>query len=338
MRSSRLPNSALALSLLLFGAAPMAFADKNDDGYNKGNAAVSAGDVTAARDAFCAVDASYKDAAQQCTIYTGEVKRVNARYNQVFQEGVKALQDGKYDDAIASFRKVKGGQFADEAKRQIDVVIPDLKSKAAAKATADQSAAADQANQNKLNDANAAFNRGDYASAKSLAAGVGGKYASDAQNLLSRIASAESAKNTPPQQTAPAKPVREVPQLDVDRTLADAQKAFNKKSYAVAGRLYRQVLSVDHNNQTAKDGIDALPDLSATSSASEEDSLLSEYLKDFYRGDYVQFETEIKPYTFQKPPKPGLAKFYWAASIATRYYLNGASDARLLQDAKDKFK
>src|SRR3954469_24683858 len=210
MTSSRLLSKFAALSLLALLAVP-AFADKNDDLYNKATAAVNSGDAVAARDAFCAIDPSYKDAAQNCTTYKGEATRQLNRYNQNFIDGQALLQQGKFDEAAVKFRNVKAGSYVDLAKQQLDQ-IPKLKQDAANKVAADQaaqqSAAADSAAQGKLNDATAAFNRGDYAAARSALSGVGGKYAGQAQDLLGRITAAESSKASA--QSQPTKPaVRE---------------------------------------------------------------------------------------------------------------------------------
>src|SRR5947207_2668263 len=119
MTSSRVPTSA-ALFLGLLLAAPMAFADKNDDNYKKAmDAAVNAGDSITARDLFCALPPDYKDAAAQCTTYKAAADRTLTRYKINFSEGNDLMAAGKLDDAAAKFRAVKAGDYAEQAKAKL---------------------------------------------------------------------------------------------------------------------------------------------------------------------------------------------------------------------------
>src|SRR5438874_409860 len=107
MTSSRVPTSAtLFLGLLL--SAPMAFADQKDDLYNKGTAA-AATDPFAARDAFCKLkdlDATYKDAATQCTIYTQSTEKTLFRWKTNFMDATNAIQAGDFATAELKLKNV----------------------------------------------------------------------------------------------------------------------------------------------------------------------------------------------------------------------------------------
>ena len=340
MRSSRLRVSLLAAGLLLAVAAP-SFAQ--EDKYQAGTAAVNKGDAVAARDAFCSIDKSYKDAAAQCTTYTEEAKRQIARWNQNFIDGGNLLQQNKFDEAAFKFQNVKGGQYQALAAQQL-AQIPKLKADFAAKAQAAQqsqqqqaTAAADTEAQNKINNANAAFVNGDYATAKNLAGQLAGtKFAGQAQELLTRISQAESAKSSA--SSRPSAPAPK-PQVDTGRLLADAAAAMKKHDYKSAQSLFSKVRAADPKNADAQQGLDDIAASGYEAEADVPDESLSNALSDFYKGNLDDAETALRNYrTTSGTPKPGLARFYYGATYLTRYYLGGASDPSLLQKAKDMFK
>jgi hypothetical protein len=373
-------KSSRRLTSLLLGAALLApvaaFADKNDDLYNKGQAANNRGDAMAAQDAFCAIDPSYKDAASMCSQAKQAAQTVINLHNKRFLDATQALQEGRLDDAEKLFRSVKFGPRVDLAQRKIQE-IADLKAK---KQQADQAASAAAASNAKTEQGIQAFNRGDFATAKAnlpsghellgkisqyeskMAEGnrlmgakeYSGAYAAfaDARNIapngpgdpsgaLGRAQQAMAANNgpsTPPQPTKAA--VRdEVKKVDVGATLAAAQKAFNKKEYGRARILAGQVLAQDRGNAEAKQILNDLPEEQVTaSSASEEDPLLAAAIQQYYQANYSDAADSLKFYIFQKGRKQGLARFYLGATLATQYYLGGENDNQLLQDAKKKFK
>jgi hypothetical protein len=357
--------------------APVAaFADKNDDLYNKGQAANNRGDAMAAQDAFCAVDPTYKDAAAMCTQAKQAAQTQINLHNKRFLDATQALQEGRLDDAEKLFRSVKYGPRVDLAQRKIQE-IADLRAK---KQQADQAASAAAASNAKVEQGVQAFNRGDFATAKAnlspghellgkisqyeskMAEGnrmmgakdYSGAYAAfaDARNIapngpgdpsgaLGRAQQAMSANagpSNPPQPTKAA--VRdEIKKVDVGATLAAAQKAFNKKEYGRARTLAGQVLAQDRGNAEAKQILADLPEEQVTaSSASEEDPLLAAAIQQYYQANYSDAADSLKFYIFQKGRKQGLARFYLGATLATQYYLGGEQDNQLLQDAKKKFK
>lgn len=374
MKSSRRLTSLLLGAVLLAPVA--AFADKNDDLYNKGQAANNRGDAMAAQDAFCAVDPTYKDAAAMCTQAKQAAQTQINLHNKRFLDATQALQEGRLDDAEKLFRSVKYGPRVDLAQRKIQE-IADLRAK---KQQADQAASAAAASNAKVEQGVQAFNRGDFATAKAnlspghellgkisqyeskMAEGnrmmgakdYSGAYAAfaDARNIapngpgdpsgaLGRAQQAMSANagpSNPPQPTKAA--VRdEIKKVDVGATLAAAQKAFNKKEYGRARTLAGQVLAQDRGNAEAKQILADLPEEQVTaSSASEEDPLLAAAIQQYYQANYSDAADSLKFYIFQKGRKQGLARFYLGATLATQYYLGGEQDNQLLQDAKKKFK
>ncbi|MGH9510004.1 MAG: hypothetical protein ACRD2M_08715, partial [Terriglobales bacterium] len=107
-----------------------AFAARKDDLYKQAQAAVSGGKVEEAARLFCEVakeDAAYKDAKQNCTIYTQEAERERKRNEDRFQEGLRAFQDKRWDDAEQKFKNVRSGPRVEEARQYINSRIPAAK-------------------------------------------------------------------------------------------------------------------------------------------------------------------------------------------------------------------
>lgn len=340
MRSLRLPSN-LALAVLLLLASVSAFAQNNDAKYDAGMKAAAANDPFGARDAFCSIDPTFKDAATNCKIYTDAAKKQDQRWFDNFTAGADLLSKGQYDEAAVKFQNVKGGKWKSEAERQLGL-IPGLKAKAQqqAQAAANASAAAqaDTDAQNKFTNASNAFNSGDYATAKNLAGQLAGtKFASQAQDLMNKIREAEQAKSaaaSKPNVPAPK------PQVDTGRLMAEANQAFKKKDYKTARRLVGQVLLADRNNGEAQKLQSDIADIGGgETSAEEDDPQLAGAISDFYRGDYSSAEAAMKFYYRQKGVlKPGLARFYLGACSLTRFYLGGGEDSSLMEDAKRYFK
>lgn len=376
MKSSRRLTSLLLGATLLAPVA--AFADKNDDLYNKGQAANNRGDAMAAKDAFCAVDPSFKDAKAMCEQATQAAQTQINLHNKRFLDATQALQEGRLDDAEKLFRSVKYGPRVDLAQRKLQE-IADLRAKKQQQDAAANAAAASNA---KVEQGVQAFNRGDFATAKAnlpsghellskisqfeskMAEGnrlMGAKdyaaaYAAfadartiapngpgDPSGAAGRAQQAMSASNTGPTNSNPA-PTKaavrdEIKKVDVGATLAAAQKAFNKKEYGRARILAGQVLAQDRGNAEAKQILNDLPEEQVTaSSVSEEDPLLAAAIQQYYQANYSDAADSLKFYIFQKGRKQGLARFYLGATLATQYYLGGEQDNQLLQDAKKKFK
>jgi hypothetical protein len=375
-------KSSRRLTSLLLGAAVLlapvaAFADKNDDLYNKGQAANNRGDAMAAQDAFCAIDPAFKDAAAMCAQAKQAAQTQINLHNKRFLDATQALQEGRLDDAEKLFRSVKYGPRVDLAQKKIQE-IADLKAK---KAQQDAAANAAAANSAKVEQGVQAFNRGDFGTAKANLPGghellgkisqyeakmaegnrlmgakdYAGAYAAfadartiapngpgDPSGSAGRAQQAMSASagpsNPPPSAPTKAAVRDEIKKVDVSSTLAAAQKAFNKKEYGRARILAGQVLAQDRGNAEAKQILADLPEEQVTaSSASEEDPLLAAAIQQYYLGSYSDAVDNLKFYIFQKGRKQGLARFYLGATLATQYYLGGETNNQLLQDAKKKF-
>jgi hypothetical protein len=167
-----------------------AFASKDDD-YKAAQAAASAGKAEEAARLFCKLDPGFKDAKMMCDIMKKEAQKEVQKNEDRFQEGMKAFNEGRFDDAKQKFQNVRTGPRAEEARQYISSKIPaaiQAKEKAAA------SAGAETALNQKFEQAVQAFNRNDFNGARGLFSQVtGGSHSGDAQNYLSRMKQYEAA-------------------------------------------------------------------------------------------------------------------------------------------------
>ena len=186
MTSSRVQTSSTLL-LAIALSAPLAFADQKDDQYKKGTDAINAGDSVAASNAFCALPADFKDAGAQCAQYKPLAEKRLNQYKFNYSNGTQAMQSGDYSTAEIEFKKVKYGDYADEAKKQLGL-IPGLKQKAMDAANAaNANAAAEGQMKAKLDAGNNAWSSGDFNAAKAALGGIAGSHKSEADALLAKI-------------------------------------------------------------------------------------------------------------------------------------------------------
>lgn len=143
---------------------------------------------------------------------------------------------------------------------------------------------------------------------------------------------------------APAKPTTTaskdtVKTVDIPKTLADAKRAVARSDFKRARILFNDVMAVDYRNAEAIAGINALP-ADQSASAGKEDAQLAGLIRLYFDGRYEEAEEGFKFYLFseKKDKKMGLANFFQGASLLSRYYLNGGTEEKLMQDAKLKFK
>jgi len=171
-----------------------AFADKKDDLYKQAMTASQAGRVGEAASLFCQIakmDSKYKDAQQMCTVMTQEAEKELKRYEDRYQEGLKAFNAGQYDDAEQKLKNVRGGPRMEEA-RQLLGRIPAARAAAKSAAETEQNEAASKA---RFDQGIQAFNRNDFGGARNLFNQVSGSREGEAKNYLNRILKYEQAMN-----------------------------------------------------------------------------------------------------------------------------------------------
>jgi tetratricopeptide (TPR) repeat protein len=179
-------NGWLLLAALL--VAVPAFAGKDDD-YKAAQAAAGAGKAEEAARLFCQLDPGFKDAKMMCDIMKKEAQKEVQRNEDRFQEGLKAFNEGRFDDAKQKFQNVRTGPRAEEAKQYISSRIPAAIQAKEREATAGAEAAVNQ----KFDQGVQAFNRNDFNGARSLFQSVTGGKKGEADNYLNRMKQFESA-------------------------------------------------------------------------------------------------------------------------------------------------
>ena len=185
-KSSTRTNGWLLLAALL--VAVPAFASKDDD-YKAAQAAASAGKAEEAARLFCQLDPGFKDAGMMCGIMKKEAQKEVQRNEDRFQEGLRAFNEGRLDDAKQKFQNVRTGPRAEEAKQYVISRIP-----AAIQAKEREAAAgAESAANQKFDQGVQAYNRNDFSGARSLFQGVSGGKKGEADNYLNRMKQFESA-------------------------------------------------------------------------------------------------------------------------------------------------
>jgi hypothetical protein len=130
--------------------------------------------------------------------------------------------------------------------------------------------------------------------------------------------------------------------IDVGKYNQEGAKLIAKGDFKRARRYFGDVLAQDPNNADAVAGMKEIKDKDKTTgpaNASEEDPLLAAAIRKFYEGSFEEAEFRLNNYIFNSlGKKTGLANFYAGATLLSRYYLSGASDQKLLADARRKFK
>lgn len=135
----------------------------------------------------------------------------------------------------------------------------------------------------------------------------------------------------------------ERPKIDIAKLLAEAQAARDKKNLAAAKSKYIAVLAADPNNGAARAALDAInqeeqakpqPEQQQQVATSEADLMLVRAIGEYYKGSYTEAETHIKDYQNVNGSKKALGYFYSGVSKLTRYFLGGATDRKLYNDAE----
>ncbi|MGH9493236.1 MAG: hypothetical protein ACRD2K_07020, partial [Terriglobales bacterium] len=164
-----------------------AFGGKDDD-YKAAAAAASAGRAEEAARLYCQVaqqDPGYKggEAKMMCDLMKKEAQKEVQKNEDRFQEGVKAFNEGRYDDAKQKFQNVRTGPRVEEARQYVSSKIP-----AAIQAKEREAAAgAESAANQKFDQAVQAYNRNDFNSSRGLFQSVSGSKKGEADSYLNKM-------------------------------------------------------------------------------------------------------------------------------------------------------
>ncbi|MDP9269075.1 MAG: hypothetical protein M3P27_12225 [Acidobacteriota bacterium] len=142
-------------------------------------------------------------------------------------------------------------------------------------------------------------------------------------------------------QAAIKEPAR--PKVDTAKLLREAKGARASGNNSVAKSKYVAVLAEDPNNAIARTALDQIqleeqakpePEQQQVQATPEADIMLARAVGEYYKGNYTEAETHIKDYQNVNGSKKALGYFFSGVSKLTRYYLGGASDRKLLNDAQ----
>ncbi len=174
--------AALLLTALAAGAA-----DKPKELYDRAVKAGSLGQLEESARLYCEtakLDPKYLDSKQMCSMMTQEAERERKRSEERFAEGVKAFQDGRFDEAEQKFKNVRAGSHVDEAKQYL-AKIP----------AARQERVSADAENTKFEHAMQAYRSNDFGSAKAGFAQVTGRRTGEAQVFLDNMRRYEQSMN-----------------------------------------------------------------------------------------------------------------------------------------------
>jgi hypothetical protein len=335
-RSSIRISGRLGLALAVALIAVPAHASKKDDDYRKAQEAVAANDVINAAKYFCAAadaDPKYKDAASQCETYTNETKRLRKLDEKRLEDARANIKAGKLDEAEDLLHKIKIADLADQAKDELGK-IASLKSQQNAAASAERN----------FQQAVQTYNSNDFQRAREMFAAITGAHAAEARDYLT-TPPATSASAAPPRTTAPA-PVperairQETARVDVPKMMKEADTAQAKGDVGVAKGKYLAILAAEPGNTSASDALNKLAASSgghAQAAGAEADAMLSRAIGEYYKSQLEDAYVHARDYLAADGSKRGLAYFYQGASKLTLYYLSGAQDRQLFEDARAAF-
>lgn len=133
------------------------------------------------------------------------------------------------------------------------------------------------------------------------------------------------------------------PKIDIEKLLREAADARTKKNNAAAKSKLIAVLAEDPNNSTARTTLAQIeqeeqakpePAQQQVVATSEADIMLLRAIGEYYKGAYTEAETHIKDYQNVNGSKKALGYFFSGVSKLTRFYLGGATDRKLYNDAE----
>jgi hypothetical protein len=132
------------------------------------------------------------------------------------------------------------------------------------------------------------------------------------------------------------------PKVDTAALMHDADAAQAKGDLGTAKGKYLAILAADPQNAQARVALTKVSALSQSSgkrqsAGAEADVMLAKAIGEYYNSLLEDADVHIRDYLAADGAKRGLAYFYQGASRVSRYYLNGAQDRQLLEDARAAF-
>jgi hypothetical protein len=124
--------------------------------------------------------------------------------------------------------------------------------------------------------------------------------------------------------------------------MREADAAQAKGDLGTAKGKYLAILAADPQNAPARVALTKVSALSQSSgkrqsAGAEADVMLEKAIGEYYNSLLDDANVHIRDYLAADGSKRGLAYFYQGASRVSLYYLNGAQDRQLLDDARAAF-
>jgi hypothetical protein len=312
-------------------------------------AAAKAGKLDEAEDLLRKIKIA--DLADQAKDELGRIAGLRSQQNAAasaersFQQAVQAYNSNDFQRARDLFGGVTGPAHAGEVRSYLDKIDNYQRAMASAR---------------RMQDAK------DYKGAAAMyqeAAGIksdgpNDPRASAAQmsQLATQAAAPQPTSAANPTTTATAKPAESSPKpsadhgavraaparVDTAALMRDADAAQAKGDLGAAKGKYLAILAADPQNAQARVALNQVSALSQSSgkrqsAGAEADVMLAKAIGEYYNCLLEDADVHIRDYLAADGAKRGLAYFYQGASRVTRYYLNGAQDRQLLDDARSAF-
>jgi len=269
-----------------------------------------------------------------------------AAVDRNFQQAVQAYNSNDFVRAHDAFSGITGARAAD-ARSYVDKInryqalMSDARAKADAKDFKGAAALYQEAANIKADGPNDP--RGNITQMNQLAA----QAAAAAVTPPTQTNPTTTANTTPskteeshPTDTRTAAIKQPAPHVDSAKLLKEANAARSKGQIGAARGKYLAVLATDAGNAEARAGLqqmEAAPAGNTQSAGAEADVMLGRAIGEFYNGQFEESDVHIRDYLSVNGAKKGLAYFYEGASKVMRYYLGGAQDRQLQEEARSAF-
>ena len=156
-------------------------------------------------------------------------------------------------------------------------------------------------------------------------------------------ATTKPAEPSPRTSVADQKAIRvATPKVDAAALMREADADVAKGDLGTAKGKYLAILAADPQNAQARVALTKVSALSQSSgkrqsAGAEADVMLAKAIGEYYNSLLEDADVHIRDYLAADGAKRGLAYFYQGASRVSRYYMNGAQDRQLLEDARAAF-
>ena len=223
-------GKSITAALFVLGMSALVAGQMSPELQKKVGDAVRQHRTDLAADYIC--EAAKRDASLQgtCTSNRQQVEVQLQKFEQKYNDGMKAVQEGRFDDAKTAFRTIYFGDYHDRAQDMLNK-IPALEQQARNNQQATENAQRQEADDNRhMVDGLNAFESGDFGTAKASFRNVLGTRKGEAQGWLNKISQYEQAMN-------------------------EAQQAEAQKNYEAARPKYSVAASIKANgpgNPTAR--------------------------------------------------------------------------------------